>query len=139
MKQEISMDKKYITRDGRDVAIISINPELRLMQVVGLVEGVDRFVEWSLDGESWSCSEEIDCKLVEVCPYADFKIDDKVLVTNNGASMWRKGHFMDVVDGKAVIFDEGKTSYTSATQGRFKWDKCIKWEDRTDDMVICDD
>jgi len=219
MKQELCIDKKYRTICGRDVKIIAINPELRLMQAVGLVKGIDRFVQWSLDGKSWSCSEEIDCRLVEINPYedfkvdesevimnefkkgrvmhqvsldkkyrtrnnlpveifkikdgvvyglmqetnllkwftsgrflsectescfdlievsnyTDFKIDDVVLVSNNG-DVWLKSYFCKVSDnGKAIVFDDGKTSYTATLEGKIKWDKCVKWEDRTPEMVI---
>lgn len=139
--KEIRMNKKYETRDKRDVQIIAICDKLD-KPVIGLIEGERHTRCWYIDGTYFNDVDGYkDCGLglIEFTPYADFKVDDKVLVTNKDAAMWKKGHFMGVVDGKAVIFDDGKTSYTSATQGRFKWDKCIKLEDTTADMVICDD
>ena len=49
--------------------------------------------------------------LIEVTPYADFKKDEQVMVSENGVD-WHPRHFDKEVDGVAYCFDNGRTSWT---------------------------
>lgn len=58
----ISMDKKYRTRDGRDVRLLCVDGE-GSQPVVGMIgEGVDR---WHLDGRFTSAYESTGLDLIE--------------------------------------------------------------------------
>ena len=137
MKQEISMDKKYITRDGRDVELLAIRDKLS-RPVVGIVGGNSLYC-WHKNGCIVSKNDEADVNLIEVNPYADFKIDDKVLVKDKGDLSWNKAHFSHIGDDNEYpfhIFMEGLTSFTSEDNATIYYQECVKWEDRTEDMRV---
>jgi len=63
--------------------------------------------------------------LIEVSPYADFKTDDRVMVSDDRAK-WSKRYFYKEIDGAAWCFDNGVTSWTWTHQyyGASKWKYC---------------
>ena len=141
--KEISMNKKYKTKQGADVKIVAIDKD-RKYPVIGYysnLDGDESLISWTIEGR-FGIDEESICDLIESNPYADFKIDDKVLVKYNVSNNWYKRYFYKLNDdGECIVFDEGRTSFS---YGGHDYDTivvahCIKWEDRTDDMVICDD
>jgi hypothetical protein len=123
---KISKDKKYNTRLGLDVIIYKIWEEQNAIHGAA----VDRkgfqicALEWDLEGKVWGTTESGN-DLIEVSPYADFKIDDKVLVWENSSicPVKRRGHFAGVSeDGKPTIWDMGRTSFTETN--KVTWDNC---------------
>ena len=123
---KIDINKKYRTRDGRSVRILCIDRRSRGGDmVVGLIEkqNHESLMTWNTSGQySPSCSG-ID--LVEVSPYEDFEIDDKVLVSNTNNVSWIKRHFAGVDDyGRPLVFKYGMTSWTTSEVD--VWDVCIK-------------
>jgi hypothetical protein len=135
----IDMNKKYRTRDGFDVEIIAIRPDLK-DGVIGIINGEDFVRERSTDGLYSHNKEPCDFDLIESTPYADLKVDDKVLVSND-KRVWKNGHYAGIEksgDGyfKPMIFNDGRTSFTSKLSPSFLWNYYIKFEDRTTDMEI---
>jgi hypothetical protein len=124
---KISKDKKYKTRNGFDVKIYEVYE--------------DKVHAAYLLGETWICSswdtegfykndkEEHVNDLIEVSPYADFKIDDKVLVWDKGQKDKYKRHFTGIDDkGNALAWSRGNTSFT-ADGDCDMWDNCEKYND----------
>ena len=83
----ISLDKTYKTESGSKVVIYAIYPDNLSQQVQGAIvyTNYTQMNSWNLDGRfhegiaiDTSCLD-----LVEVSPYEDWKIDDKVVVWNN--------------------------------------------------------
>ncbi len=64
----ITMDKKYRTRDGREVVLESATESLDTLPVVGRImeeSGISSIVAWTAYGRIWQCEESPD-DLVEV-------------------------------------------------------------------------
>lgn len=132
---KIELGKKYRTMDGRSVDLLAIRPELH-QRIIGIVDNA--IEQWHEDGFYFD-DEESCYDLIEVTPYADFKVDDKVLVSNFNVNKWYRRHFKNVVDShKVECFVDGQTQWSSKGIST-PWDKCVKWEDRTSDMVLSDD
>jgi hypothetical protein len=134
---EICIDKKYKTRDGRDVDVIAIRKQLH-HAVIGIVGDSPEVDVWTITGNFHQDGTESIYDLIEVNPYADFKVDDKVLVSTKGTNYWIKRYFAELnCYGSPLVFINGKTSYTTNKTTYYHY--CIRWEDRTEDMVVCDD
>lgn len=72
-----------------------------------------------------------DRDLVEINPYADFKIDDKVLVWDRDGERKKPRYFAGVdAEGNPTTFAGGRTSYTcdDFDQENVSWDHCEKAE-----------
>ncbi len=141
----IDINKTYRTRDGRKVEILKIMaiPDANLDKVVGIIYNLDGY--WQLD--TWrECGNYLgsslgDCSLtrssgrdlIEVQSYADFQIDDKVLVWDDtGTDIQKvKGYFAGVsVEGRPMTFVNGATSFSAVEYDeQTKWDNCIKYEE----------
>jgi len=130
-KMKISKDKKYKIRIGGDVKIYEI--------LGGYIFGaynVDGSKEWSAarweSNGNYQLDKESCLDLIEVSPYADFNIDDKVLVWDNGLYKY-KCHFAGVgKNGKPLTWDDGKTSFTETDLYKTEWDNCEKYEENND-------
>lgn len=133
-EMKIDTNKKYRTRDGHDVEIIAIRPELK-DGVIGIIEGEDFVREWDKEGFYSHDKEFCNFDLIEVTPYADFKVDDKVLIKDKYDKTWSKRYFAGIIDGKPHVFINGTTSWSNNNKTK-SWDNIVRWEDRTDDMVI---
>lgn len=113
----ISLDKKYKTRSGTTVVIHAIYPHNRDQQVQGAIVYTDGFQmnSWSLEGRFHE-GNNIDTSgldLIEVSPYEDWKIDDKVLVWDNKLFIFNR-HFAGVdKSGDIIVYPEGRTSWTT--------------------------
>lgn len=119
----ISMDKKYKTKDGREVKILytSLKGDF---PVIGVIN--DRLFFYTKEGSNSSSYSIND--IVE--PYTDFKIDDKVLVTNNYSTIKHKRHFAGVNSlGQPMAFMNGETSW-STMQPPCSWETCEKAENQ---------
>jgi hypothetical protein len=137
-EMQISMDKKYKTLDGRDAKIIAICDNLD-QPVIGIVDGHNAITQWTIDGRKWKGGFDRYLDLVEVSPYADFKVDDKVLVNDGEDKCWYKRYFagIDSDTGEALAFLDGKTSWGRSNS--VSWANCISYLCATSDMEICDD
>jgi len=129
---KISKDKKYKTRNGFDVKIYEVYE--------------DKVHAAYLLGETWICSswdtegfyknnkEEHVSDLIEVSPYADFKIDDKVLVWDSQAVREEhkiKAYFAGIdKEGKPMTFFNSHTSFIE--DNKSSWNHCEKYEENND-------
>lgn len=120
----IDITKKYQTRDGKPVEFITDKGRepYVIMGYVGDSVGV---YSWGKEGKFWVTGEVSKDDLVEISPYADWEIDDRILVSNNGAT-WGNGHFAGVDDaGFPMAWYYGETSWTSRG-GKFSWNYAKK-------------
>lgn len=105
----ISMNKKYRTKSGSNVTLLSINAPLNgSFKIVGVADNVIR--RWNHLGTSvW----DAEFNLVEVSEYEDFKIDDPVMVRDDESEEWTCRHFAGVdSNGLALTWGYGTTSWT---------------------------
>ena len=85
----ISLDKTYRTESGTKVVIYAVYPDQEVSQVQGALvySSYTQPQSWSILGffhEAGEGSSTLD--LVEVVPYEDWKIHDKVVVWNSDIS-----------------------------------------------------
>ena len=122
-KQPIEMHKKYKTRDGRPVRILCVDRKDPVLKVVYAYE-VDGF-------EGIACEDIHGENLIEVHPWEDFKIDDPVIVSDNGLS-WCKRYFAGVnSNGLPTAFNNGTTSFTVPHPTHItEWNFCKKPDEK---------
>lgn len=129
------MEKKYRTRSGLPARIICTDrkapwPVIALINY-GTQEEVELYTSdltiYSLE-DSTKQNHELD--LVEVQPYEDFKLGDRVLVWNYGCNIKKKRYFAGVdKKGKPQAYSCGGTPWSA--EGQFaSWDNCIKAEEQ---------
>lgn len=129
-KQVISMDKKYKTRDGRSVRVLCIdcagNVHYPVLALILEWNGDETLSSFTPEGK-YSGLLVRNKDLIEVSPYEDFKVDDKVLVSQDG-KQWYKRYFSHVSDkGNPCAFDLGSTSWNG--QYVTEWNFCKKAEE----------
>ena len=122
----ISMDKKYQTKDGKKVRVLCVDvkdedyPVLALV-LVGDSESVQQFTKNGYLHSEHSLDE---WDLIEVSTYADFKVDEPVMVREHDGGTWQPRHFAVIGEnGKPRCWSDGKTSWSGAPTS-FGWDQC---------------
>jgi len=132
---KISKDKKYKTRIGLDVKIYEIYEEFNIIH--GAAFDIDGkpvcTLEWDLNGETYCSGGLGGNDLIEVSPYADFKIDDKVLVWDEEykKEYKHKRYFAGISkDGKPTTWLDGRTSFNEEFKN--SWEYCEKYEENND-------
>lgn len=131
--KKVELGKKYKTRDGFDVEIIAIRPELK-DGVIGIMKGEDFVREWATDGTYSHDKEPCDFDLIEVPPYANLKVDDKVIVWDDNVGIKYRGYFAGVNEqDDPLVWDNG-TSWSNSANLNYTtvYDNCVKWEDKDD-------
>jgi hypothetical protein len=132
---KIDINKKYKTGDGRVVDILKIyegtGQEYPVKTYVYEKENVNNgaLMDFTIEGIYSVLTVEPTLDLIEVSPYEEFKIDDKVIVWNAHDSVYKANmHFAGIAkNGKALTFDYGATSWSvQANHSRTEWDFCIK-------------
>jgi len=124
---KISKDKKYKTRNGKEFKLYEIYGD----KIHGAyLDGTEWDCQsWSINGSFMSCKETV-LDLIEVSPYADyaeFKIDDKVLVWDRKDYKCKR-HFAGVnASGLPLAWKDGMTSFT--TDDFTAWENCEKYND----------
>lgn len=125
----IDINKKYKTRNGCEVRIYATDGGGKY-PIHGAIK--NGFGDWCIVG-LWSQEGEIrigyssENDLIEVSPYEDFKIDDKVLVWAKGSSTKHKRYFAGVSNiGRPLVFVDGKTSWSSEGQ-TCSYTHCERW------------
>jgi hypothetical protein len=129
-EMKIRKDKKYKLRMGGDIKIYEIlyGYVFGAYRVEGSIEW--NSAKWKDDGTYLISNKESCLDLIEVSPYADFEIDDKVLVWDDGEEK-QKAHFAGIgSSGNPKVWIEGKTSFTGSTAQYFSY--CIKYEENND-------
>jgi hypothetical protein len=125
---KISKDKKYKTRLGVDVIIYKIWEKENKIHGAAFDEkkGLICALEWDSDGKVWK-NDESGNDLIEISPYSDFKIDDKVLAWDD-KSYKVKRYFAGISElGEPLTWKDGQTSFT--TNEKTAWENCEKYND----------
>ena len=109
----ISMDKKYKTRDGKSVRIICVDAKGD-WPIIGLIEiqEVESVAAWRADGLYGPTRSGYD--LVETTPYADFYRGQPVIVSESasGCNTARR-YFSHETDGTAYCFLVGGDAWSN--------------------------
>lgn len=127
--QVVQMGKRYKTRSGLEVEVLKVDlkaeqPVVAYVTIKDWCQSVYQFCE---NGSYFKESTVHAYDLIEVSPYDEFQIDDKVVVSNDGTN-WRKRHFAGVSsDGRAMTFDNGVTSWIS-DGSKSLWNYCVRGE-----------
>lgn len=130
---KIDMNKKYRTRSGLPVRVLCVDRKDEDLPVIVLVleNGEEYLAACTAEGEYLVSKEECSFDLVEVSEWDDFKQDDKVLVSEDGKT-WYKRYFNKVIDGVPYAFDGGITSWTADAMHDYgcssPWKYCKKAE-----------
>jgi hypothetical protein len=115
----IDITKKYQTRDGDPVEFITDKGRGEY-PIIGYIGDNDTVDVWTQDGK-FSPSLDHARDLIEVSPYADWKIDDKILVSND-RDIWVKKHFAGLdCDGLPMSWKYGVTSWSATPKARISW------------------
>lgn len=119
---KISMEKKYRTRDGKPARVLCVDSGFKDHPVIAIISGnfIHSFTE---DGFLHKDKCHYDIDLIEDTPYADFKIDEPVMVKDAINQTWLRGHFAGVnSNGSPTVWAGGGTSWTACfTQ---YWEEC---------------
>ena len=103
----ISMDKKY-TLFGKPFTVLTVTKPGNFPVLGHLPDGA--LCIFTLDGNFKYGTTA----LVEVSPYADFVIDEPVMIRDHAHQTWERRHFAGVnVDGKASAWNSGATKWTT--------------------------
>lgn len=118
-----SMDKKYTTREGRPVRLLCTDAP-GVYPVVALVDGLATAQSFTAEG-GFQVTQAHSLDLIEVVPYADFKIDDPVMVRDTDGEPWTPRYFSGVSHAEqATTWKEGATSWTVHEKHRVSWAEC---------------
>lgn len=125
------MEKKYRTHDGLKARILATDLPEPFPVAVAVVSDYMLYGLWYLTNDLKLPGH--DCPfLVEVSPWEDFKVDDKVLVSCDENGQWHKRYFAGISDdGYPMTFQGGATSW-SATAKSIKWTYCKKADNAGD-------
>ena len=114
----ISMDKKY-TLNGKPYFILTTKKPGKY-PVVGYDEDGEAML-FNLDGSNSSFYAKN--QLLEVSPYDDFVIDEKVMVRDSNLAGWERAYFAGSGDGTALTWSYGATKWSS-DDDRSCWNQC---------------
>ena len=121
---KIDMNKTYKTRSGSPVRILCIDADGDF-PVIALIDG--KQIEAYYSAGAYALNFENHFKdLIEVTPYDDFEIDDKVMVSMDGVK-WFKRYFAGVstYSEEVKCFNHGATSW-SEDGNTSNWEHCRK-------------
>lgn len=130
----IDINKKYKTRAGNPVRIYATDGN-SWDPVHGAVKDREgwKIKSWKESG-AFLYGEISDNDLMEVGPYDDLKIDDKVMVKDDSDAMWKKRHFAGIgADGKPLVFRSGGTSWSNSLCPA-AYDMCKPYQDNEDEQ-----
>lgn len=130
----IDINKKYKTRDGREVRFYATDPHGRY-SILGAINSDGQWghaQSWSDEGRFNLDEGENPMDLVEVSERDDFKIDDPVMVAMklhdlSEPLIWTSRYFAGVnAEGKPLAFVDGTTSWTARRYSvrQTVWDLC---------------
>jgi len=116
------MSKKYRYRNGESARILCIDGNNCKYPVVSMDKNGYLFTHTE-EGLFAKQGRDHHYDLVEDMPYADFQIDDPVMVKDKYHIKWKKRYFAGVDDnGKPLTWNAGTTSWTAEL--KITWDEC---------------
>ena len=125
---KIDMSKKYRTRSGLQVRVLATDLRMAVYPVLTIVEYEECDSVEGYTSEGMYCStngNDSDMDLIEVVPFEEFSIDDKVLVWEDNILGKFRGYFAGVSDeGKPTIFRNGSDSWSNQGDGTSEWLYC---------------
>jgi hypothetical protein len=127
----IDKNKKYTLVDGTEVKIYEVYESELLTNVVhGAYKTTSgwQLASWGEGGQAMRGVASTN-DLIEVSPYADFQIDDKVLVWEDDTRQYKSYFAGTGRTGKAEVWADGRTSYNETR--RIGWKHCIKYVEPT--------
>jgi hypothetical protein len=84
---------------------------------------------YTAEGLYYSSFTESEYDLVEVSPYEDFVLDERVLVKDTMDPEWHRRYFAGVSeDGKPLAWGVGTTSWSTGEDKPTRWDQCKRAE-----------
>ena len=130
---KLSIDKQYKTQDGQPVRIICLDridsqwPGIGLYEIApGCNEGI-LFI--NPQGQySLPLQLVLPQNLIEVTPWGDFQIDEKVMVRSSAVEFWIRQHFAGISEGsKPMTWNNGYSSWTTYDNNdanKTSWTEC---------------
>lgn len=114
----IDINKKYRTKDGREVRIYATDGA-EPYPVHGSVKTGGTWgspITWLADGSHDRTRPDSLNNLVEISPYDDFKIDDPVIAELYGTPVTERRYFAGLNEGGLpMIFSYGATSWSNSS------------------------
>lgn len=116
--EKIDINKRYKTRDGKDVVIYTTERNNTVYTVVGAMITDDgehnSIYSWTEDGRLYQ-GEYSRFDLIEYNPANDLKIDQPIWVRDYETHRWIPRHFSHINfdNGCVECFLDGQTSHTS--------------------------
>lgn len=112
----IDINKKYKTKNGSDVVIYAVYPKQLTKQVHGALVYADGEMSvnaWNISGQ-FLADETSMLDLVEVIPYSNWNIGDKVIVISSNNKEEYNCYFAGLNGlGQPCVFTNGSTSWSN--------------------------
>jgi len=124
---KIEMGKKYKSKNGEFTAealCVDLKSEYPCVMRCIYNDQTENVIKYTVDGFFLADKRNDERNLIEVSPYADFKIDDKVIVWNNSGKKYNQYFAGLHEDGSPMTFLNGATSFSNITQLSVHWDNC---------------
>lgn len=124
-----NLKKKWKTKSGLKVELYAYKEGQDYPYIGACLRDDGKWIEaaWTEDFVYYNGDGLGGFDLVEVGPYDDFKVDDKVLVSHDGVN-WVKRYFAGVTKhGKPYTIQEADCCSSDATHTAWKY--CKKWEE----------
>ena len=118
----ISMDKTYKRADGSEATVkFTDGPAACPVGVITL----GSLLAYNLDGTLRHGDAALNkvMRLVEVSPFDEFTVDEKVMVRVDIWDEWQHAYFAGVENGTALAFCDGATKWSSLNQST-SWLQC---------------
>jgi hypothetical protein len=130
---QISMTKKYTTRDGRPARILAVDLPSAKYPVCCCIGQDEHFQlsAFTADGRYYhSITAQQSSDLIEVVP---FKKDDRVMVRNYASSDWERRHFSHTNCEQFICFNDGRDAWGSKGHGLTSaWIECRAYDPKID-------
>jgi hypothetical protein len=111
----IDINKQYKTRSGSDIELVS-DAGREPYPIIGYTDDSAVPMGWTRDGQYITTATSA-LDLVEVRPYEDWEIDDRIEVSADGI-YWHKRHFAGIAnDGIPMTWNAGLSSWTEEYNG----------------------
>lgn len=119
---KISMDKQYLTRDGREVRILCVDRDHQDYPVVALIgDGIESFT--AVGSYRAHSEDDSELDLIEYNPAQDLKLDQVIWVRNYLEGKWYPRHFAGLDNwGNVQVWNDGRTSFTATVEyNKLSW------------------
>lgn len=120
---EISMDKQYRTRDGREVRVLCVDRSHQNYPVVALIGDDGAIESFTAEGSHQAHSVgDSEFDLIEYNPAQYLKLDQPIWVRNSPTGHWVPRHFAEAQGQSVKCWDDGGTSHTCDQYNKSYWE-----------------